>query len=164
MRRLTLTATALLVLLSFDSPPVGIADTSVSCATNVNADPAVRCLDEYGNIRFDDEKARLDNFSVELQNDSSASGYILCYGGRVGRAGEAQRRCERAKNYVVGRRGIEAARIVTVDGGHRESLSVQLCVVPQGVMPPVASPTVDPREVKIIGSKRKPQKKVTSKQ
>jgi hypothetical protein len=132
-----------------------MADASASCATNLNADPAIRCLDEYGKIRFGDEKARLDNFSIELQNDSSASGYILCYGGRIGRAGEARARCERAKNYVTGRRGIEAARIVTVDGGHREYLTVQLCVVPQGVMPPTASPTVDPSEVKIISGKPK---------
>ena len=40
-----------------------------------------RKIDEYGNIRFNDEKARLDNFAIELQNDPTAQGYLVCYGG-----------------------------------------------------------------------------------
>ncbi|MBV8857759.1 MAG: hypothetical protein JOZ02_12560, partial [Acidobacteria bacterium] len=44
--------------------------------------------------------------------------------------------------------GITADRIVTVDGGYREELTVELWVVPSGATPPAASPTVDPSEVK----------------
>jgi hypothetical protein len=47
-----------------------------------------RKIDEYGNIRFNDEKARLDNYAIELQNDPTAQGYLICYGGR--RAGRAR--------------------------------------------------------------------------
>ncbi len=107
-------------------------------------------LDEYGNIAFDDEKARLDNFAIELQNDPTAEGYVTCYGGRRGYEGEARRRCERAKDYVATVRGIEAARIVTVDGGFREDLTVRLVIVPAGADAPPPSPTVDPSEVVII--------------
>ena len=39
-------------------------------ALNAEAD-AVR-FDEYGNIRFNDEKARLDNFAIQLQNEPGA--------------------------------------------------------------------------------------------
>jgi hypothetical protein len=106
-----------------------------------------RKIDEYGNIRFNDEKARLDNFAIELQNDPTAQGYLICYGGRRGRAGEAAARCDRAKNYLVTTRGIDASRIVTVDGGYRENLTVELWVVPTGAQPPTASPTVQPSEV-----------------
>jgi hypothetical protein len=113
-----------------------------------------RKLDEYGNIRWSDERARLDNFVVELQNNPAARGYMICYGGRVGRAGEAERRCRRAMTYVVNRqRGIDAARIVTVDGGYREDLTVELWVLPSGATPPTASPTVDPSEVRFIKSR-----------
>lgn len=154
MRRLTLSATALLLLLA---PAASPSKTTGEAAGVFNADPAVRCLDEYGNIRFNDEKARLDNFAVELQTDPTTRGYILCYGGRVGRAGEARARCDRARDYVMRRLGLQAARVVTVDGGYREYLTVRLCVVPPGGAPPAAVPTVDPRDVKII--KPKPARK-----
>jgi hypothetical protein len=122
--------------------------TSSSCTTGITAAPDARKVDEYGNIKFNDEKARLDNYAIELQNDPTAQGYLVCYGGRTGRTGEAQRRCDRAKNYLVSTRGIDASRIVTVDGGFREELTVELWVVPSGANPPAASPTVDPSEVR----------------
>ena len=121
---------------------------SASCTTSFPAQPVPRKIDEYGNIRFNDEKARLDNFAIELQNDPTSTGYIIAYGGRTGRAGEAQRRADRAKNYLVNTRGISADRIVTVDGGFREELTVELWIVPSGATPPPASPTVDPSEVR----------------
>jgi hypothetical protein len=122
--------------------------TSNSCTTSIPVELKPRKIDEYGNIRFNDEKARLDNFAIELQNDPTAQGYLVCYGGRRGRTGEAQRRCDRAKDYLVTTRGITADRIVTVDGGFREDLTVELWIVPQGATPPPAAPTVDPSEVR----------------
>ena len=129
----------------------------------VSPDPPIpsptRKLDEYGNISWEDEKARLDNFAIEVLNYPTAQGYLICYGGRVGRAGEASRRCARAKNYVSGYRHVEASRVVTVDGGYKEDLTVEVWVVPAGVMPPQATPTVDPREVRFVKgkSRRKPR-------
>jgi hypothetical protein len=122
--------------------------TSDSCTTAVSAGvtPA-RKIDEYGNIRFNDEKARLDNYAIALQNEPGAQGYVICYGGRRGRAGEAQARCDRAKNYLVNERQIDSSRVVTLDGGFREELTVELWVVPTGAQPPTASPTVDASEV-----------------
>jgi hypothetical protein len=122
--------------------------TSASCTTGVTVPPGPRKIDEYGNIRFNDEKARLDNFAIELQNDPTAQGYLVCYGGRRGRTGEAQARCDRAKNYLVNQRNIDASRIVTVDGGFREELAVELWIVPSGATPPQATPNVDPSEVR----------------
>ena len=122
--------------------------TSNSCTVSFPVPVGPRKVDEYGNIKFNDEKARLDNYAIELQNDPTAQGYLVCYGGRTGRTGEAQRRCDRAKNYLVSTRGIDASRIVTVDGGFREELTVELWVVPSGATPPPNSPTVDPSEVR----------------
>jgi hypothetical protein len=129
--------------------------TSASCSTQVIQQAAPRKIDEYGNIRFNDEKARLDNFAIELQNDPTAQGYIIAYGGRTGRTGEAQRRADRAKDYLVNTRGISADRIVTVDGGFREDLTVELWIVPQGATAPTASPTVDPSEVRTTAPSRR---------
>ncbi|MCA1683555.1 MAG: hypothetical protein LC708_00245, partial [Actinobacteria bacterium] len=123
-------------------------NATASCTAGVPAPINARKIDEYGNVKFNDEKARLDNFAIELQNNPGAQGYIIAYGGRKGRAGEAQARADRAKDYLVNTRGISADRIVTVDGGYRENLTVELWLVPAGATPPSATPTVDPSEVK----------------
>ena len=87
-----------------------------------------RKFDEYGNIRFNDEKARLDNYAITLQNEPGTTATIIVYGSC---AGEAQQRGDRAKDYLVNTRGIEAGRITVVDGGCRAELTVQLWIVPQ---------------------------------
>ena len=118
--------------------------TTASCTTSIKAPipPAVK-FDEYGNIRFNDEKARLDNYAIQLQNQPGAGATILVYGSC---AGEAQQRGDRAKDYLVNTRGIEAGRITVVDGGCRSDLTVQLWIVPAGATPPAVDPAgaVDP--------------------
>jgi len=110
---------------------------TASCSTSVTAPQAPPTkFDEYGNIRFNDEKARLDNYAIQLQNQPGAQGYIIAYGSC---AGEAQARADRAKDYLVNTRGIDAGRIVTMDGGCRSDLSVELWIVPSGATPPAAS-------------------------
>ena len=109
-------------------------NATASCTTGVK--PAIRPptkFDEYGNIRFNDEKARLDNYAIQLQNDPTSSATILVYGSCEG---EAQQRGDRAKDYLVNTRGIEAGRITVVDGGCRSDLTVQLWIVPQGATAP----------------------------
>jgi hypothetical protein len=110
---------------------------TASCTTGIRAPvpPAVK-FDEYGNIKFNDEKARLDNYAIQLQNQPGSQGYILAYGSC---AGEAQARADRAKDYLVNTRGIDAGRLVTVDGGCRSDLTVELWIVPTGATAPAAS-------------------------
>ncbi|HSE16546.1 MAG TPA: Ig-like domain-containing protein [Pyrinomonadaceae bacterium] len=111
--------------------------TTASCTTSIRTPPPQSIkFDEYGNIRFNDEKARLDNYAIQLQNSPGSTGTIIVYGSC---AGEAQQRGDRAKDYLVNTRGIEAGRITVVDGGCRADLTVQLWVVPQGA----TAPTVD---------------------
>ena len=113
--------------------------TTASCTTAVRVPPREPVkFDEYGNIRFNDEKARLDNYAIQLQNDPGSSGTIIVYGSC---AGEAQQRGDRAKDYLVNTRGIEAGRITVVDGGCRSDLTVQLWIVPQGSTAPAADTT-----------------------
>jgi len=110
---------------------------TASCTTSIRAPvpPAVK-FDEYGNIKFNDEKARLDNYAIQLQNQPGSQGYIIAYGSC---AGEAQARADRAKDYLVNTRGIDAGRLVTIDGGCRSDLTVELWVVPTGATAPAAS-------------------------
>ncbi|HVF42722.1 MAG TPA: hypothetical protein VM936_06920 [Pyrinomonadaceae bacterium] len=132
-------------------------DRYASCAVTPELFICGHPIDEYGDMAFEDEQARLDNFAIELQNDPAATGYLICYGGRVGHEGDARRRCERAKDYISRVRGIGGERILTADGGFKENLTVVLWVVPSGATPPQPAPTVDPSEVTIL--KRKPARK-----
>lgn len=111
---------------------------SASCTTSVKTvvlnNPSR--FDEYGDIRFNDEKARLDNYAIQLQNATGSQGYIIAYGSCEG---QGQTRADRAKDYLVNTRGIEASRITTIDGGCRSDLAVELWVVPTGATAPAAS-------------------------
>jgi hypothetical protein len=110
---------------------------TASCTTAVKPPPTPALkFDEYGNIKFNDEKARLDNYAIQLQNAPGSSATIIAYGSC---AGEAQARADRAKDYLVNTRGIEAGRITTIDGGCRSDLTVQLWIVPTGAIAPAAS-------------------------
>jgi hypothetical protein len=110
---------------------------TASCSTSVRPlQVTASKFDEYGNIKFNDEKARLDNFAIQLQNQPGAQGYIIAYGSC---AGEAQARADRAKDYLVNTRQIDASRLVTIDGGCRSDLTVELWIVPTGATAPAAS-------------------------
>jgi hypothetical protein len=107
-----------------------------------------REFDECNNCTFDDQKARLDNLAVELQNDPSTRAYIIAYGGRTSPLAQVEILMKRARDYIIEQRGIDAARITTVNGGFREDDSVELWVVPSGAAPPQATPTIQAGEVK----------------
>jgi len=107
-----------------------------------------REFDECVSCSLDDQKARLDNLAVELQNDLSTRAYILAYGGRMSPLGQVEKLMSRARDYLVTQRGIDASRIVVVNGGFREEDSVELWMVPSGASSPKPTPTVQAGEVK----------------
>ena len=111
-------------------------------------------FDEFGNIRYEDAKARLDNFVIQLFNlleqDSQWRGYIIVYAGRRSYIGEAQYKANCYKNYLVRVRKIDPAKLFAVDGGFREDLEVQLYVGRADYYPPVLLPSVSPKKVQII--------------
>jgi hypothetical protein len=111
-------------------------------------------LDNYGNIRFSDEKGRLDNFAIQLQNFPDQTGYIIVFAGRKAVVAEAQLRADRARNYLINVRKIDPARVKTIDGGYLEDLTVYLRLVPAGAEAPVPDPTVDPKDVEIVYPKK----------
>jgi hypothetical protein len=97
---------------------------------------------------FDDQKARLDNLGVELQAQPSSRTYIIAYGGRTSRMGQAELLGTRARDYLVTNRGIDQSRITVVNGGFREEDCVELWIVPSGSTPPQATPTVQAGDVR----------------
>jgi len=113
----------------------------VVCSIQSQSESA-RKFDEYGDLIQDDESVRLSAFAANLARNSNAQGYILVYGGRLDPVGRARRYALRAKNYLVSTAGLNSDRIVTIDGGQRESLTVELWIVPSGTQPPTPTPTL----------------------
>jgi hypothetical protein len=62
--------------------------------------------------------------------------------------GQVEKLMSRAREYLVTQRGIDASRLVVVNGGFREDDSVELWVVPSGASAPQATPTVQAGEIK----------------
>jgi PKD-like domain len=95
-----------------------------------------RKFDEFPDISRNDEKARLDNYAIELQNDPTSTAYVIVYPGRHGKRGEVQEHANRVVEYLVHSRGLDKGRIVTLVGPVRDNLFVELWVTPQGAAPP----------------------------
>jgi PEGA domain len=120
---------------------------TAQAATGINALPQLstpKRFDEFPSIAFDDDKARLDQMAIELQNSPGSQGYIIAYAGRRSRPGEAERMGKRAVEYLTTTRGISRDRLVFVNGGYRESNAFELWLVPQGAEPPRPTPTSAP--------------------
>lgn len=126
-----MTATVEVTGLDADCPNTVSCTSVTECCMVVS-----RPFDKYGDLAFADEKKRLDYFAEQLKNDPDAQGYIMVYGKRGARAGEAQARAIRAKDYLVTKGGIVAERLVTIDGGDHERFAIELWFTPQGARPP----------------------------
>jgi hypothetical protein len=114
-------------------------------------DPAK--FDEYSDISWRDERARLDNvalvFQSALQRYPDAIIYLSVYGGRRGCAGEAQARAARAKDYLVNKREIQANRVQWRDDGFREKGTVDVWIMPRRWVKPDPAPTVERTKARI---------------
>lgn len=136
---------------------VSVSGISTVCLTSATGSVSVlqtgpTCglpLDQYGDIRFEDEKARLDNFAIQLFNDKGATGYILVYAGKQTYESEPAERLLRAKNYLVRIRKMDPARIIIIDGGYRQEYSVTLIIAPAGADPPSTMPDLSPAEIEL---------------
>lgn len=105
--------------------------------------PEPRRFDEFESQAFDDDKARLDTFVIELQNNPDTQGYMILYQG-TDKTSMRSRKVEvlsrRALDYLVNTRGIDPRRIWIVEGGKRLRTTYELWIVPPGAQPPVPAP------------------------
>jgi hypothetical protein len=105
-------------------------------------------FDEYGNICWEDEQARLDNFSIQLHNDPALVGYIVVYAGRMSCSDEAKYRGNRARSHVL-KRGVDPKRVVFKDGGYRPDIQTVLHLQPKDKPDYEVKPTLSKDEVSI---------------
>ncbi|HYX30855.1 MAG TPA: PKD domain-containing protein [Pyrinomonadaceae bacterium] len=95
-----------------------------------------RKFDEYYDIARNDEKARLDNYAIQLQQEPGSQGYVFVYPSRKAGPSAAQARAQRIIDYLVTTRGIDSHRLVVTMGPARDEWLTELWIVPEGVQPP----------------------------
>jgi hypothetical protein len=121
---------------------IGDCSTSSTCTTEVINCGLLVKFDEYGALSFEDEKARLDNFAIQLKNQPGAQAHIIGYAAQGGNSEDIETRLTRTRNYLVKNLGLEPGRVVTQNGGKREELTVELYLIPTGAAPPTPQPSV----------------------
>jgi len=88
--------------------------------------------DEFGVMKDDDVRGRLDNFFIDLQNDPTSKGYIINYGTDKDKA----KRVKLINNHIAFRK-FDASRITIVDGGEGDgTINTKLYRVPAGADSP----------------------------
>jgi hypothetical protein len=122
--------------------------------------PVVECkpFDQFQSVAFDDDKARFDNLAIELQGAPDSQAYIMVYGGRTSRAGQADMLGKRAMDYLVNQRGVDARRITIINGGYRDTDFIEIWICPPGAKPPQPTPTVQPGDVQPARERTRPRR------
>jgi hypothetical protein len=121
---------------------------SFQCPPGVICDP--RVFDEYSNISWSDEKARLDNVADTFKKETNARIFLSVYGGRRECIGGAQARAIRAKNYLVNKHSIQSNLVLWQDAGYRKKQTVEIWIQPLGVDKPYPAPTLNKSDVQLI--------------
>lgn len=124
----------------------GAKDSQLHCHNSSAREPNLeaRKFDEYSDLPFKDEKARLDNLASYLRERRDLIGYVIVYAGQQAHTGEAKARAERAKSYLVSECGLDSGRVVIIYDGHREKLTFELYAMPRSASPPASTSTVNP--------------------
>lgn len=103
-------------------------------------------FDEYGAISFSKAKQRLKDVALHLQHNPNIFAYIVYYGGRQSCIKEAERRAQRAKEYLIDYHKILLNRIETIEGGYRADLTIEVFTGPRDSAP-ITQPTICPEAI-----------------
>lgn len=96
---------------------------------------AFRC-DEFEPGNHDQDKARLDNCVIQVQNTPDAQMYVIIYPG-ADKRNPYDRTAKFYLDYMVKNRGMDPSRIKLVKGDPRAKTLTVIWVVPPGATPPV---------------------------
>lgn len=102
-------------------------------------DRTARKFDEFGDVGSCDHGARLDNFAIALENEPTATGYIITYGPAGEGAGTGELRLQITGDYLVNTRGVDPFRFKSIYGGRYREISgsaTELWIAPLGADPP----------------------------
>lgn len=97
----------------------------------------------------EDTAAYLDQFAFQLSAGGAWDGYVIAYAGRISERGEARAMAERARAYLINKRGIPPRRVTAINGGFRETAEMELYLIQQTMPAPTPSPTLSPTVITI---------------
>lgn len=122
----------------------------------------LRMFDDFGDIKCEDEMARLDNIAIQLQNEPTTKAVLVffggtMFGGRLPRNGDAEARAARLKPYLVSRRGIPFNRVMVFDGGYADAWHVEVWIVPLDFWFPPPQPVIPESGVKFRKGRSNPR-------
>jgi hypothetical protein len=116
---------------------------SVRTVVEKPREPEKRKFEEFDMIVFkvfDDDKIRLDNYAIGLQNRVDGFGYMIIYQGTGKKALSADKMAKRSLDYLVKNRGIDPSRITIIQGGFRQQTTAALYFVYPGGEIPIPMP------------------------
>jgi hypothetical protein len=104
--------------------------------------PVAHKIDVYAAPDLSAHTDNLDNWAIELQNDPTSRGYVIAYGGRKSRPGDALKAANNQLDYAVNVRGIDSSRLSAMNGGYRDVPTIELWILRNGAPPPAPTPTI----------------------
>lgn len=140
----------------------GIVDVSfrpISRIGHLSSQDAQRPVydpDDGSGRSFEQDKPRIDRFARTLRENPSAHGYIIAYGGLVSYKNEARIRLNCTRKYLIATHGIERSRLMLIDGGYRNEVTVELHLIKPEGPTPTAFPTVNKEAVRITKTPKHP--------
>lgn len=97
-------------------------------------------FDMFESKSFDDDKARFDNYTIQVQSVPDSQAYIVMYQGTDAasvKRGDVDKLSKRALDYLVTNKGLDPSRIMITKWGTKEKTTYELWIVPPGAQPPV---------------------------
>jgi hypothetical protein len=100
--------------------------------------------DDFSYKSFSDALARIDVFTIELMQVREWTGYVIVYAKKQTSPASAKSYVRRFRNYLLGKRKVPSEKVVTMYGGYRDELTVELYLFPPNLTPPKPRPTYVP--------------------
>ena len=121
-------------------------DLNLKCDRSQSRSHPQPAFDEYGQMTFDSEKARLDNYAAQLNFLSDSLGYIVVYPTSEKSHLKSLRRARRAWSYLVHVTGVKASRLSIIEGGCRDAFKMELYILPRASPAPRPQPSICPND------------------
>lgn len=113
---------------------------SVATGVEIQKKPEPFRFDMFESKSFDDDKARFDNYVIQVQSVPDSQAYIIMYQGTDAasvKRGDVDKLSKRALDYLVRAKGLDPSRIMVTKWGTKEKTTYELWIIPPGAQPPV---------------------------
>lgn len=126
----------------------------MSCVLKIDPQcQAPALFENFGDIPWQAEQKILNRLGEHLTTGSPQSvAFLVVYAGQGSCVREARWRANRAKEYLLGRYKIGADRVIAIDGGFRDMVSVDLFIATKDSCGPFPNPNLLGSKANVFGS------------